>query len=492
MEALAYFFVLVYLAALLFITLYALFEFQLLFSYLKKYRKLKAFKPAKVTEWPYVTIQLPLFNELYVVERLIDDICKIDYPADRLEIQVLDDSTDESIQIAKNKVEYYASQGINIKYIHRTNRVGYKAGALKEGLETAKGEFITIFDADFLPQPDFLKNCIPYFQNPKIGVVQTRWGHINEDYSLLTMLQAFQLNVHFTIEQTGRQSSNHFLQFNGTAGTWRKATIVDAGGWHSDTLTEDLDLSFRAQLKGWQIYYIQDIISPAELPAEMNGLKSQQARWMKGGAEVARKLIPVIKNSHLSFWQKAHAIMLLLGSSLFLFVLLLAIVSVPISFLVSRFGINSKIFAFGLLGTLTVLIVHFVANVGIAWKEKSLPISIIRFLALFPLFLIFSMGLSLHNSVAVIEGWRGKKSAFVRTPKFNIKTIRDRLSHHKYLTHTISWKTWVEGLLAAYFTYAVYYGVQTKNTHFIFFHVALAIGFFSIFIYTLKHLSLKD
>ncbi len=492
MAALAYFFAVVYLIALLFITVYTLFEFQLLFTYLKRIKIIKSYAPEAVKEWPIVTIQLPLFNELYVVERLIDDICKIDYPADKLEIQVLDDSTDESKFIAQKKVEYYKRKGVDIKYIHRTNRDGYKAGALKEGLEKAKGEFITIFDADFLPQPDFLKKCIPYFQNPRIGVVQTRWGHINEDYSLLTMLQAFQLNVHFTIEQTGRQSSNHFLQFNGTAGTWRKSTIVDAGGWHSDTLTEDLDLSFRAQLKGWQIYYLQDIVSPAELPAEMNSLKSQQARWMKGGAEVARKLIPVIQNSNLSFWQKAHAILLLLGSSLFLFVLVLAIVSVPISFIVGRYGINSKIFAFGLLGTLSVLIVHLVANVGIAWKDKSLPVSILRFIALFPLFLTFSMGLSLHNSIAVIEGWRGKKSAFIRTPKFNIKNIKDRLSHHNYLSHTISWKTWIEGLLAAYFMYAVYYGIHSGNTHFLIFHVALSVGFFAIFVYTLMHLSLKD
>lgn len=492
MEVLAYFFAAVYLVALLFITIYALFEFELLYNYFKNYKHFKSYQPPALTAWPPVTIQLPIYNELYVVERLIDDICKIDYPSEKLEIQVLDDSTDESIQIAKNKVDYYKSRGIDIKYIHRSNRTGYKAGALKEGLEIAKGEFITIFDADFLPRSDFLRKCIPYFQNPQIGVVQTRWGHINEDYSLLTMLQAFQLNVHFTIEQTGRQSSNHFLQFNGTAGTWRKSTILDAGGWHIDTLTEDLDLSFRAQLKGWTIYYIQDIVSPAELPAEMNGLKSQQARWMKGGAEVARKLIPLIKDSDLSFWRKIHAIMLLLGSSLFLFVLLLAIVSVPISLFVYRFGINSKVFAFGLLGTLTVLMVHFVANVGIAWKGKSLLVSILRFITLFPLFLTFSMGLSLHNSIAVLEGWLGKKSPFIRTPKFNIKSIKDRLSHHKYLSHTISWKTWVEGLLGAYFMYAVYYGIKTGNTNFLIFHVALSVGFLAIFLYTLMHLSLKD
>lgn len=492
MEAIAYIFVGIYLIALLFITLYALLELQLLYLYLRNYPSIKNYTPPPLNTWPHVTIQLPLYNELYVVERLIDDICKIDYPTDKIEIQVLDDSTDESTEIAKKKVYEYQAKGVNIKYIHRTNRIGYKAGALKEGLEKAEGEFITIFDADFLPRPDFLKKCIPYFQDDKVGVVQTRWGHINEDYSLLTMLQAFQLNVHFTIEQTGRQTSDNFLQFNGTAGTWRKSTIIDAGGWHSDTLTEDLDLSFRAQLKGWEIYYIQEIVSPAELPAEMNGLKSQQARWMKGGAEVARKLIPILWRSDLRPWQKFHAIMLLLGSSLFLFVLLLAICSVPISFIISDYGINPRIFAFGLLGTATILIVQFIANVTIAWKGKSKAISVAKFLGLFPLFLTFSMGISWHNAIAVLEGWMGKKSAFIRTPKFNIQTLRDKLSHHKYLTHHISWKTWVEGLLAAYFSYAVYFGIMSGKTNFLLFHIALSIGFTAIFIYTLVHIALKD
>ncbi|MGB3529432.1 MAG: cellulose synthase family protein, partial [Saprospiraceae bacterium] len=297
MEYLAYFFALIYFLALSFITIYAFLEFHLLYYYLKKYKSIRQYQPPALKEWPKVTIQLPVFNELYVVERLIDVICKIDYPPALLEIQVLDDSTDETVEIITRKCREYAAKGIDIKHLHRTNRSGYKAGALKEGLKVASGEFITIFDADFLPQPDFLKKCIPYFQNQKIGVVQTRWDHINENYSLLTMLQAFQLNVHFSIEQSGRQSGDLLLQFNGTAGTWRKTAIEEAGGWHSDTLTEDLDLSFRAQLKGWEIYYIQEIGSPAELPAEMNGLKSQQARWMKGGAEVARKLIPVIWQS---------------------------------------------------------------------------------------------------------------------------------------------------------------------------------------------------
>ena len=482
----------VYFIALSFITIYAFLEFHLLYSYLKRYKEIRKYQPPVMTEWPLVTIQLPIFNELYVVERLIDDICGIDYPRDKLEIQVLDDSTDETVDIAKRKCEEYKAKGIDIKHIHRTNRSGYKAGALKEGLEIAKGEFISIFDADFLPQTDFLKKCIPYFQNPRIGVVQTRWDHINENYSLLTKLQAFQLNVHFSIEQSGRQSGDYFLQFNGTAGTWRRKTILDADGWHSDTLTEDLDLSFRAQLKGWEIYYLQEIGSPAELPAEMNGLKSQQHRWMKGGAEVARKLVPVIWKSNIRFMQKVHAIALLLGSSIFLLILALAISSVPISFFIAKYGLSPKMFAFGLIGTIFIIVVHFIANVRIAWSKNPIWKSVFRFIFLFPMFLTFSMGLSLHNSLAVINGWRGKKSPFVRTPKFNIKTIKDTLSHHKYLSHTISWVTILEGILAAYFIYAVYWGIHTQQINFLIFHIALSIGFASIFIYTLVHNSLKD
>jgi len=482
----------IYILALVFITVYAVLEFHLLYCYLLRHRRINSLRPAPVLDWPRVTVQLPVYNELYVVERLIDVVCKLEYPVDKFEIMVLDDSTDETRDLVASKCAHYSSLGVPIKHIHRTMRNGYKAGALKEGLLLAQGEFITIFDADFLPEPDFLKKCIPYFEDPKIGVVQTRWDHINETYSLLTRLQAFQLNVHFTIEQSGRQAGGYFLQFNGTAGTWRRQAIEEAGGWHTDTLTEDLDLSFRAQLKGWKIHYLQDIRSPAELPAEMNGLKSQQARWMKGGAEVARKLIPDIWTSKLGFGAKAHAIILLLGSSIFLFVLALAVTSLPLAFLLNRFGISPKLFAFGLLGTISIIVIHFIVHVWLLRQKLSLAQSLVQFLALFPLFLSFSMGLSLHNSIALLQGWRGKKSAFERTPKFNIKSIRDRLSHHKYLSHRLSWVTVAEGMLAAYFIFGVCYGIVSDQTTFLVFHLALSIGFSGIFAYTLIHMRLKD
>jgi cellulose synthase/poly-beta-1,6-N-acetylglucosamine synthase-like glycosyltransferase len=358
----------------------------------------------------------------------------------------------------------------------------------------ARGEFIAIFDADFLPRPDFLRQTVPYFEDEKVGVVQTRWEHINEDYSLITKLQAMQLNVHFTVEQKGRQAGNFLLQFNGTAGLWRRETIEDAGGWEADTLTEDLDLSYRAQLKGWKIEFLEHIGSPAELPAEMNSLKSQQFRWMKGGAETARKMLPTVWKSGLSFFQKMQASIHLLSSSIFVFVFLAGVFSVPLLFFLGdliEMGFNKDFFAYFMVGLLSVIAVYYVANVEATHQDESLIKSILKFVFLFPLFLALSMGLSLHNTVAVIQGYLGKKSPFVRTPKFNIKNITDTFAKNQYVTRKISWTTIIEGLLAVYFTAAVIGAVYVQNTTFMFYHLLLAIGFGGIFIYTLRHLSIK-
>ncbi|MFM7812981.1 MAG: glycosyltransferase, partial [Flavobacteriales bacterium] len=256
---------------LLFLFVYSLVQLNLAI----RFSKMKRHQPNKPDvsddELPVVTVQLPVYNELYVIERLIDSICALEYPAGKLEIQVLDDSTDESFQVAAKRVEYWKNQGVDIHHIKRPERKGFKAGALAYGLDICRGEFTAIFDADFLPRKDFLMQTMPFFStSEKIGVVQTRWEHLNEDYSLLTRLQAFGLDAHFTVEQVGRNTSDHFINFNGTAGIWRKSTIYDAGGWESDTITEDLDLSYRAQLRGWEFIYLPNIGSPSELPAEMN------------------------------------------------------------------------------------------------------------------------------------------------------------------------------------------------------------------------------
>jgi cellulose synthase/poly-beta-1,6-N-acetylglucosamine synthase-like glycosyltransferase len=502
----------VYLTALFVITAYCLMQLHLLFNYKKhrfknengtanppqrqNYSMLEASYPAQRqvacgASLPFVTIQLPIFNEMYVVERLIDNIMALDYPKHCFEVHVLDDSTDETVHLTRRKVEAYKAQGFQIEQICRTDRKGYKAGALKDAMHRAKGEFIAIFDADFLPHPDFLLKTLPHFQQEKVAVVQTRWEHLNESYSLLTRLQALQLNVHFRVEQQGRQAGKYLLQFNGTAGVWRRSAIDDAGGWEADTLTEDLDLSIRAQLRGWKIVYLEDVSAPAELPAEMNGLKSQQFRWMKGGAETAKKMLPTVWQSPLSFSQKVHATLQLAGSTVFVFVFLMGVFSVPVFFLWGDMHLGTTLFRSCFLGFLAFLAVQYVSNVEAPSREGGYFKRLLKFVFLFPLFLALSMGLSLHNTVAVMQGWLGRQSAFVRTPKFNIQSLRDSFRRRHYLAGKISWTTLLEGVLAVYFLAAVLSGIYLNNPEFMVLHGLLALGYGTTFFYTLRHLRLK-
>ncbi len=492
-ENICFILLVLYFFAFTYIIMYCLLQLNLLYFYTKNGKKYKDEHKqfAEINEdLPFVTIQLPLFNELYVAERLIDNITQLDYPKDKFEIHVLDDSTDETIEICKNKIKEYQEKGFNIEHITREIRTGYKAGALKDATKFAKGEFIAIFDADFLPKKDFLLRTIPHFENPKVGVVQTRWEHINQNYSLLTRLQAIQLNVHFTVEQLGRRAAGCLLQFNGTAGVWRKQAITDAGGWESDTLTEDLDLSYRAQLKGYEIVFLERVGAPAELPAEMNGLKSQQFRWQKGGAESARKLIPTILRSDLNLLQKFHSIGHLLSSSVFLSIFFSGMISVPLMFLLPRTELDMFYFTIFQVGFLIIGMVFFVGNRR-AEIEKPIWQILFKFLILFPVFLALSMGLSLHNSVAVIQGLRGKKSPFVRTPKFNIKDFADSLKRKKYLGFKLDWVIVAEGLMTIYFFFALYMGLFYGYKGFVPFHAMLALGFGSIFFFSLRDLSLK-
>ncbi len=517
MSLLAWTVLIVYTAALSFVTLYCLVQFNLLYHYKKTNRgattpsarlRFAALQeqpqplPAEgPTDWPgeealpFVTVQLPIYNERYVVERLIDRIAAFDYPRDRFEIHVLDDSTDDTREIVARKVAEYRTRGFQIEQIFRPGRQGFKAGALRDATPRARGEFIAIFDADFLPEPDFLRRTVPYFQDERVGVVQTRWEHLNENYSLITRLQALQLNVHFTVEQAGRMAGNLLLQFNGTAGIWRKATIEEAGGWQADTLTEDLDLSIRAQLKGWKIHYLEAVGSPAELPAEMNSFKSQQFRWMKGGAETAKKMLPTVWRSQLRLGQKIHTTFHLLGSTVFVFVFVLGVFSVPLLFLLNEllaFGLTKDIFAGFLIGLLSIIAVYYVGNVQTGlYRQEPTWRTALKFLFLFPLFLALSMGLSLHNSMAVLQGYLGRKTAFVRTPKFNILSLKDSFRKNTYLNHRLSWITLLEGLLALYFLGGVLGGLYLQNTTFIVFHFLLCIGYGAIFYFTVRHLSLK-
>ena len=331
----------VYTGSLLLILMYALAQLNLLINYLsakKKTAHCPVFDFENPEEIPVVTIQLPVYNEMYVMRRLLDNIAKIEYPREKLEIQVLDDSTDESLKKTALKIKELQATGLDIKHITRSNRYGFKAGALKQGLEIAKGEYIAIFDADFLPQHNWLYKTIPYFKDLEIGVVQTRWGHINKNYSLLTKVQAFALDAHFTLEQVGRNSKGHFINFNGTAGVWRRACILDAGNWEGDTLTEDLDLSYRAQLKSWKFKYLEDVETPAELPVVISAARSQQFRWNKGGAENFQKMARrVLKSNHVSSKTKIHSLLHLLNSTMFLNIFLVAILSIPILYIKNEY-----------------------------------------------------------------------------------------------------------------------------------------------------------
>ena len=473
--------IIIYTLALLVIFFYSISELQLLLNYLKAKKSVdnaEKFDLNNPTEIPKVTIQLPLYNEMYVVERLLRNIAKIDYPKDKLEIQVLDDSTDESVLKTTEIIAEIRKNGIDIQHIQRENRSGFKAGALKEGLKIAEGEFIAIFDSDFMPNPDWLQHTVPYFKDPEIGVVQTRWAHLNRDYSLLTKIQAFALDFHFILEQTGRNFGRHFINFNGTAGIWRKECILDAGNWSGDTLTEDLDLSYRAQLKKWKFKYLEDVETPAELPVVISAARSQQFRWNKGAAENFRKnYLRLVKDPSVSLGTKFHGFFHLLNSSMFLIVLLLGILSVPVLYIKNNNPAFSWYFnvlaGFG-ISTIIFFFCYYVPYTKIYGKGIK---SFFSFIGMFITFFAVAMGFSVHNSLAVLEGHFGKKSEFIRTPKFNVNTLKDSWKGNKYLSNKFSANILIEALLCLYFAFALYSAFALNDFGLIVFHLMLFGGF---------------
>ena len=484
--------IIIYGIAILFVFLYALAQLNLLFNYLKAKKTSDTpdtFDFSNPDEIPFVTIQLPVYNEMYVMERLLENISKIEYPKHKLEIQVLDDSTDESLITTANQIKQLQQTGLDIQHIHRKIRTGFKAGALKEGLTTAKGEFIAIFDADFMPKSNWLLQTIPYFKNESIGVVQTRWTHLNRDYSLLTKVQAFALDAHFTLEQVGRNIQGHFINFNGTAGVWRKACILDAGNWKADTLTEDLDLSYRAQLKHWEFKYLEHVETPAELPVVVSAARSQQFRWNKGAAENFKKsFYNVLKSKDVTFKTKVHAFFHLLNSTMFLNVFILAILSVPMLYIKQNEALTLYVIGLGFFGITSVILFIFYWNMYKTIYGKTLK-HFIKFIGLFFVFFTIIMGFSLHNTLAVLEGHLGKRSDFIRTPKFNINTIKDSWKGNKYLNQKISVSTIIEGLLVVYFGFGLYSAftvTQQGDFGFFGFHIMLFIGFGYVFLKSLS------
>lgn len=469
--------IIVYSAALMVISIFSIGQLNLALHSLKKGKEEDSTLP-ELTTLPSVTIQLPVYNERFVVERLLRAVAKIDYPVEQIEIQVLDDSTDDTSEIIAKTISEIDSQKKLFSHIRRDDRTGFKAGALQFGLDKSNGDFIAIFDADFLPKPDFLKSTLPHFGNENIGMVQTKWAHLNADYSVLTRMQAFGLNAHFSIEQNGRYHAGSFINFNGTGGIWRRDCILDAGGWEFDTLTEDLDLSYRAQLKGWNFKYIENIQSPAELPILVPAIKSQQYRWTKGAAETARKNLGKVLASTIEFKHKVRAVLHLLNSTVFLLLLIASVLSIPMLFIKGANPTLKILFDLG-----SIFIVGFIAIAIFYWfaAKANYPKNTKRYYWVnFPLYMIFSMGLALHNSVALVEGFLGIKTPFVRTPKFNVISKTDKWVKSTYLNLKWSWSGLVEGILALYFLFGIFAGFYLMDYGLLAFHLMLTLGFGSI------------
>jgi cellulose synthase/poly-beta-1,6-N-acetylglucosamine synthase-like glycosyltransferase len=411
-------------------------------------------EPAPLDPLPVVTVQLPIYNEMYVADRLIDSVCRLDYPRDLLEIQVLDDSTDETRDIAERAVRRHAANGVDIKYFHREDRTGYKAGALEAGLKTARGEFVAIFDADFLPKADFLHRLLPHFTHPRVAMVQARWGHINQDYSLLTKIQSIMLDGHFVLEHGGRNRAGVFFNFNGTAGIWRREVIADAGGWQHDTLTEDLDLSYRAQMRGWQFVFVPDVVAPAEVPVEMNAFKSQQHRWAKGSIQTCLKLLPQILHADLPLKVKAEAFFHLTANFNYLLMSLLSILMFPAMVIRYQMGwyemllIDIPLF---FAATMSVCNFYIVC-------QREIHTDWVSRLRYMPFLMSIGIGLCVNNTKAVIEALLDKKTEFARTPKYHIEGNSDEWATKKY-RQSVTVQPLIELGLGFYFTATVFYAL---------------------------------
>ncbi len=476
------FILIAYVSALTVLFVFGSHGFIMIYYYLK-YRSRRPKDAPHLEHYPRVTVQLPLYNEQYVAGRLIDASCRMVYPKEKLEIQVLDDSTDETVGIVAGYVERYQKLGFDIHHIRRNNREGFKAGALKEGLRTAAGEFIAIFDADFVPKQDFLLKTVPYFfADASIGMVQTRWEHLNADYSLLTRTQAMALDGHFVIEQSVRNQVGFFINFNGTAGVWRKECITDAGNWQADTLTEDLDLSYRAQLRGWKFKYLNMVTSPAELPSEINALKSQQFRWTKGAIETARKILPSVWKSALPVRIKIHATFHLTNNLVFPFIVLAGILNVPLVF-IKHAGAHEAYFTF-----MSVFVFAFIGSfLFYLFSQKDVYADWRKRIFLFPVFMAGSMGFAVNNSRAVMEGLFKKKSEFVRTPKYSIRDKKDSWIDKSYVPIKISSTVVIEIILALYCLFGVASSIYFLEIAAVPFQLLFFLGFTWVSVLSLKH-----
>jgi cellulose synthase/poly-beta-1,6-N-acetylglucosamine synthase-like glycosyltransferase len=485
-------FVLIYSVDILMLFLFGVHSFLMVYLYRKNKDYCEA-DPATAfrldqSDLPVVTVQLPIYNEYYVIDRLIDSVIKLQYPKSKLEIQVLDDSTDETVQKVASIVRSYQALGFDIKHIHRTDRTGHKAGALEKGLEVSRGEFIAIFDADFCPEPDFLLQVLPYFEDQGIGMVQTRWGHLNKDYNILTKAQSYGIDGHFVIEQVARNANRLWINFNGTGGIWRKSCITDAGGWQHDTLTEDFDLSYRAELKGWRFRYFKNIVCKGEIPAMISAYKSQQFRWCKGSIQTALKLLPTIWETKLNWKIKSEAIVHLINYSVCPLMVINILLTAPILLMEYWTGMKFSDTPLTILFVSATLMSIGSAGpvVFYAYSQKEIYPDWKSRLFFLPVLIMVGTGISIVNTRAWIEAILGIPSGFKRTPKLRIEksedNIKDRLKYHLPMDyHAV-----LELLMGAYCVFCIYLSFLVKKPFIVGFLTIYSAGFFFVAFNTIK------
>jgi cellulose synthase/poly-beta-1,6-N-acetylglucosamine synthase-like glycosyltransferase len=448
-----------YFAVMILLSVYGVHRYTMVYMYYKNKKNYQP-NPAKLfDELPRVTVQLPIFNEQFVIDRLIEAVCAMEYPREKLEIQVLDDSTDETQAVAAGIVARYAALGNPIVYIHRTNRMGYKAGALDAGLKVAKGEFVAIFDADFVPPKDWLMKVIHHFAQPEIGMVQTRWTHLNRDYSTLTQIEAILLDAHFVLEQGARCRSGEYFNFNGTAGMWRVKAISDGGGWQHDTLTEDTDLSYRSQMAGWKFKYLPEVECPSELPIEMTAFKTQQARWAKGLIQTSIKILPLVFKSKIGKREKWEAVQHLTAN-----------LSYPLMIIMTAFLLPAMVVRF-YQGWFQMLLIDFplfaastfsIAVFYLVSQRILYPKNWLKTFLYLPFLMALGIGLTVTNTKAVMEALVGIKSPFVRTPKYRVAKKGEKSQAAKYRKRLVL-APWIEMVLGAYFFGAIIYTFMNHN-----------------------------
>jgi cellulose synthase/poly-beta-1,6-N-acetylglucosamine synthase-like glycosyltransferase len=448
-----------YFAVMILLAIYGVHRYTLVYLYFKHKKNYNPEPPKHFEELPRITVQLPIYNEQFVIDRLIEAVCAMQYPTDKLEIQLLDDSTDETQTVAADIVERYAALGHPIVYIHRTNRHGFKAGALDEGLKIAKGDLIAIFDADFVPPADWLMRVVHHFAEPEIGMVQTRWTHLNRDYSLLTQVEAILLDGHFVLEHGARARSGDFFNFNGTAGMWRREAITDAGGWQHDTLTEDTDLSYRSQIAGWKFKYLPEIECPAELPIEMTAFKTQQARWAKGLIQTSIKVLPLIFRSNVPRRIKIEAVYHLTANLSYPLMVAMTVLLIPamiVRFYQGWFEMLTIDVPLFMASTLSIAVFYVIS------QRELFPKSWLKTFLYLPILMALGIGLTVTNTKAVMEALFGIKSAFARTPKYSVAKKGEKSKASKYRKRLLL-TPWIELAIGGYFALAIVYTFTNNN-----------------------------